>query len=64
MQRLEVSGAVRPIYGSLDVKRLNKTTVLAEPPMYRSSITGRIKTPSSSPMQRVRGVVPRLTQLS
>jgi len=22
MQRLEVSGAVRPIYGSLDVKRL------------------------------------------
>ena len=23
MQRLEVSGAVRPIYGSLDVKRLN-----------------------------------------
>jgi len=24
MQRLEVSGAVRPIYGSLDVKRLTK----------------------------------------
>ena len=24
MQRLEVSGAVRPIYGSLGVKRLNK----------------------------------------
>jgi len=23
MQRLEVSGAVRPIYGSLGVKRLN-----------------------------------------
>ena len=23
MQRLEVSGAVRPVYGSLDVKRLN-----------------------------------------
>ena len=27
MQRLEVSGAVRPIYGSLGVKRLNKTPV-------------------------------------
>jgi len=25
MQRLEVSGAVRPIYGSLGVKRLNQT---------------------------------------
>ena len=25
MQRLEVSGAVRPIYGSLGVKRLNTT---------------------------------------
>jgi hypothetical protein len=24
MQRLEVSGAVRPIYGSLGVKRLNE----------------------------------------
>ena len=24
MQRLEVSGAVRPIYGSLGVKRLNR----------------------------------------
>ena len=28
MQRLEVSGAVRPIYGSLGVKRLNKLTAL------------------------------------
>ena len=27
MQRLEVSGAVRPIYGSLGVKRLNQYTV-------------------------------------
>ena len=26
MQRLEVSGAVRPIYGSLGVKRLMKLT--------------------------------------
>ena len=26
MQRLEVSGAVRPIYGSLGVKRLTNTT--------------------------------------
>jgi len=25
MQRLEVSGAVRPIYGSLGVKRLNRS---------------------------------------
>ena len=28
MQRLEVSGAVRPIYGSLGVKRLMNYTVL------------------------------------
>jgi len=28
MQRLEVSGAVRPIYGSLGVKRLNRKTSL------------------------------------
>jgi len=27
MQRLEVSGAVRPIYGSLGVKRLNSNLV-------------------------------------
>ena len=26
MQRLEVSGAVRPIYGSLGVRRLSKQT--------------------------------------
>ena len=26
MQRLDVSGAVRPIYGSLGVKRLKKQT--------------------------------------
>ena len=29
MQRLEVSGAVRPIYGSLGVKQLNKLYILA-----------------------------------
>jgi len=28
MQRLEVSGAVRPIYGSLDVKRLRTSQCL------------------------------------
>ena len=28
MQRLEVSGAVRPIYGSLGVKRLRKLSVV------------------------------------
>ena len=28
MQRLEVSGAVRPIYGSLGVKRLKKYLVI------------------------------------
>ena len=27
MQRLEVSGAVRPIYGSLDVKRLRRSWI-------------------------------------
>ena len=30
MQRLEVSGAVRPIYGTLDVKRLNLKKMLDE----------------------------------
>jgi hypothetical protein len=29
MQRLEVSGAVRPIYGSLGVKRLNVSDYMA-----------------------------------
>ena len=29
MQRLEVSGAVRPLYGSLGVKRLTKSSTLA-----------------------------------
>ena len=29
MQRLEVSGAVRPIYGSLGVKRLNNKKMYA-----------------------------------
>jgi len=28
MQRLEVSGAVRPIYGSLGVKRLSSTCIV------------------------------------
>jgi len=28
MQRLEVSGAVRPIYGSLGVKRLNYSSFM------------------------------------
>ena len=30
MQRLEVSGAIRPIYGSLGVKRLSKPQILYE----------------------------------
>ena len=32
MQRLEVSGAVRPIYGSLGVKRLRMNAVTPIPP--------------------------------
>jgi len=28
MQRLEVSGAVRPIYGSLGIKRLNYSLIM------------------------------------
>jgi hypothetical protein len=32
MQRLEVSGAVRPIYGSLGVKRLISTTYIGNDP--------------------------------
>jgi len=37
MQRLEVSGAVRPIYGSLGVKRLTYTTrhAAASPNYYK-----------------------------
>jgi len=31
MQRLEVSGAVRPLYGSLGVKGLNKIITLFRP---------------------------------
>ena len=31
MQRLEVSGAVRPIYGSLGVKRLTETRYQLQP---------------------------------
>ena len=30
MQRLEVSGAVRPIYGSLGVKRLKRVKVVLQ----------------------------------
>ena len=39
MQRLEVSGAVRPIYGSLGVKRLTKHSLLLFKVRGRSSIT-------------------------
>jgi len=43
MQRLEVSGAVRPIYGSLGVKRLRTSTtqfnvVYPDCPVYFSTI--------------------------
>ena len=40
MQRLEVSGAVRPIYGSLGVKRLSVTLTLRIPKYRRK---GNIK---------------------
>ena len=48
MQRLEVSGAVRPIYGSLGVKRLSSTHVLAVRPYgdIRGEVTNKIKLPS------------------
>ena len=53
MQRLEVSGAVRPIYGSLGVKRLrkgvfkckfsiHKLTILHTGPAYECSLTLRV----------------------
>jgi len=35
MQRLEVSGAVRPIYGSLGVKRLIINTVIIKCVLHR-----------------------------
>ena len=38
MQRLEVNGAVRPIYGSLGVKRLRTGTAVPRPSMSRSSM--------------------------
>jgi hypothetical protein len=34
MQRLEVSGAVRPIYGSLGVKRLRKIRAISLLPLW------------------------------
>ena len=37
MQRLEVSGAVRPIYGSLGVKRLRKCADVSLPTLLPSS---------------------------
>ena len=49
MQRLEVSGAVRPIYGSLDVKRLNFLPVTDYTPYFRqpkdvwNSVTTMVK---------------------
>ena len=47
MQRLEVSGAVRPIYGSLGVKRLITSTtlyreVLQKFPMYKYILVYKI----------------------
>ena len=44
MQRLEVSGAVRPIYGSLGVKRLKggwtviKTNLVTELPLEQNAL--------------------------
>jgi len=40
MQRLEVSGAVRPIYGSLSVKRLNRKHGVM---LYRLQVTEKRK---------------------
>ena len=37
MQRLEVSGAVRPLYGSLGVKGLSFVNLTANPPLVRHS---------------------------
>ena len=37
MQRLEVSGAVRPIYGSLGVKRLINSYIQAKPFLLKHS---------------------------
>jgi len=47
MQRLEVSGAVRPMYGSLGVKRLKKETCLL-PVGYRT-VVARYRTPYRNP---------------
>ena len=48
MQRLEVSGAVRPIYGSLGVKGLSSTHVSAVRPYgdITGEVTNKIKLPS------------------
>jgi hypothetical protein len=43
MQRLEVSGAVRPIYGSLGVKRLNSHVKKARHATYVNVILRRIR---------------------
>ena len=58
MQRLEVSGAVRPIYGSLGVKRLmyHKLRFIPYSDGTRSSIGIRL-TPMSSPQSIVDEIV-------
>ena len=42
MQRLQVSGAVRPLYGSLGVKRLNSEITNA---IYRQPLLGSLSAP-------------------
>ena len=47
MQRLEVSGAVRPIYGSLGVKRLKRTKLPTASHFYEAFCCSRLN--KSSP---------------
>ena len=51
MQRLEVSGAVRPIYGSLGVKRLNRNPFSTKRDVMLQHLIGMI---SCTLLERIR----------
>jgi len=54
MQRLEVSGAVRPIYGSLGVKRLKEVNILDKAfPLFQWYSGSEITIPENPPLSIV-----------
>ena len=64
MQRFEVSGAVRPIYGSLGVKRLRgTTTILLSSSACRVRPTSRSTDESTTPWQVIEAVTAWFSKL-